>query len=129
MNIEIQANGIPPSKDVQHFVRCRADLALRALRDQIGLVSVFVSAGEFDDGNDIRCLVLIKLSSHPDVVVESTDANLYIAIHRAVDDAGWTLARNLMRQQNSLMHRQFEMIGGQRPQSKARDLVETDRAA
>ena len=44
MNIEIQANGFPSSKDVSRFARCRVSLALDALRDQIGLVGVFVDS-------------------------------------------------------------------------------------
>lgn len=112
MNIEIQARGIPSNKDVHNFIRRRADLALNALRDQIGLASVFVDGANVSDKvGDIRCLVLIRLGTHPDVEVESTHANLYTAIYRAVDDAGWTLARTLMHQQAGLLNRQFKMIG------------------
>jgi len=66
MNIEIQARGIPSNKDVHNFIRRRADLALNALRDQIGLVSVFVDGANVSDKvGDIRCLVLIRLGTHP----------------------------------------------------------------
>ena len=125
MKIEIQADGTPARKDLQHFVKCRADLALKVLQDQISLVSVFVD----DTGEGIRCLVLIRSSTQTDVLIESHDANLYVAIHRAVYDAGWTLAHSLMRQQSNLLQRQFEIIEGHRPQSWPGAFVESDRAA
>ena len=130
MKLEIQANGIPAHREVHHFVRCRADLALKVLRDQIGLVSVFVdNNGQADDGDGIRCLVLIRLSTQPDVVVERSDANLYIAIHRALDQAGWTLSRSLMRRQSSLLQRQLGFIEGLPVDSKPYDPADSVRAA
>lgn len=130
MNIDIQANSIPKNKDVHHFVKCRADLALNGLRDQIGLVSVFVdNAKESGAGDEMRCLVLIRPNAHPDVVVENTDANLYAAIHRAVDDASWTLADSLARQHSDLLQRQIDMIDGKHPVSNMYEYSEPDRAA
>ena len=130
MNIEIQTNSIPKTKDVHHFVKCRTDLALKGLRDQIVLTSVFVDNGnECANGDKKRCMVLIRPIAHPDVLVEYTDANLYVAIHRAVDDAGWCLASSLVRQQSDLLHQQLDMIDGKYPESKMYKTVEPDRAA
>ena len=108
MNIDIQANGIPSHKDVHRFVACRADLALGSMRDQVGLVSVFVDAE--DERKETRCRVLIRPSAQPDIVVEGSNANLYAAIHHTLDDAGWSLAGTLMRQQSDFINRQFELI-------------------
>ena len=111
MNIVVQSSGIAPGKDVLHFVRCRAELALNPLRDQIGLVSVFAEQVEdAADDDRIRCLVLVRSGTHPDVQVETTSSNLYVAIHRAVDDAAWKLARSLMRRQGDLISRQARII-------------------
>ena len=130
MNIEIQANGIPVPKNVHHFVRSRTDLALRGLSDQIGLVSVFINnANEPGGANQKRCLVLIRPIAHPDVQVEFTDVNLYVAIHRAVDDAGWCLASSLVRQQCDLLQRQLNMIEGKHPDANMYEYIEADRAA
>ena len=108
MNIDIQANGIPAHKDVHRFVACRADLALGAMRDQFGLVSVFID--ETDEGKDTRCRVLIRSSAQPDILIEGSNANLYAAIHHTLDDAGWTLAGSLVQQQTDFISRQFELI-------------------
>ena len=130
MNIDIHANGIPAEKDVQHFVRLRAELSLSALSDQIGLVSVFVdSAEESGCDGEVRCVVLIRLLAQPDVVVEITHSNLYVAIHRAVDEAGWILARSLADQQSDLMHLQVEMIDGWHARSTAGNRLESGQAA
>jgi hypothetical protein len=130
MKLEIQANGNTPLKDLRHFVRYRAGIALKAMGDQAGLVSVFVDdVGESDDGEGIRCLVLIRSGTLADIVVENIDANPYIAIHRAVDDAGWSLARSLARQQSGLLHRQLQLIEGRRPDSKPDAIGVAERAA
>ena len=130
MNIEIQTNSIAKAKDVHHFVKCRTDLALNGLRDQIVLTSVFVdNDNECVDGDKKRCMVLIRPIAHPDVLVEYTDANLYVAIHRAVDDAGWCLASSLVRQQGDLLHRQLDIIDGNYTESERYKYVEPDRAA
>ena len=83
MKIDIQANGIPAYKDVDHFVTCRAHLAFGSMRDQVSLVSVFVD--RIGKDNEIRCLVLIRPSAQPDIIVEGSNANLYVAIHQTLD--------------------------------------------
>lgn len=125
MNIEIHANGIPSGSNLQHFVRYRAGLALWALRDQTGAVSLHVDHA----GDGTRCRVIVRSSTLPDIVVEHTDANLYVAVHKALDEAGWKSARVLVRQQSRLLQRQSELIVGRRPPAGAGDVVEAGRAA
>lgn len=130
MNIEILASRFPSSKDVNRLARCRAHLALDALRDQVGLVSVFVdTADEAGEGRQVRCLVLVKLVVYPDVVVERLNSNLYLAIHEAVDAAGWTLAQNLAQAQRELLEQQLQLISDRQPVPGAGMRVEPDRAA
>ena len=130
MNIVVQANGIAPGKDVTHFVRCRAELALYPLGEQIRLVSVFVDQAENDaDGDRIRCLVLVRPGVHPDIEVETTSNNLYVAIHRAVDEAAWTLAGSLTRQQGSLVSRQVGIIDGWNARQGKHTGLEPNQAA
>jgi ribosome-associated translation inhibitor RaiA len=130
MNIEVQANSIPTNKDVHRFVNWRSDLALNPFRDQIGQVSVFVdNTSESAKGKEMCCRVVIRPNAHPDVVVENTDANLYVAIHKAVDYAGWALASSLVRQQSDLLHQQIGMIDGKHSASNMYDYIASDRAA
>ncbi len=128
MNIEIQANGTTALKDVRQFVESRANVALKVLRDQISHVSVFLDYAAHSD-KGARCLVLIRLGTHPDVEIEINDANLFNAIQLAMDEAGWTLADILMRQQSSLIQRQFEIIDALALPPKPAALVASERAA
>ena len=49
-------------------------------------------------GKDKRCHIQVVLKGLPDVVIEDTEADLYIAIDRATDRAGRTIERRLTRQ-------------------------------
>lgn len=102
MKIEIEADEAASVEGLHRFVRHRVDFALGPREDQILSVKLQISgAKEMRDGKDKRCRVLVTLSDHQRVMVESMDANLYVSVHRAVDRAGWTVARQLARQQRS----------------------------
>lgn len=49
-------------------------------------------------GDDKRCLIEVRLKHAPAVVIEDIEADLYVAIDRAAERAGRTLARRLARQ-------------------------------
>ena len=127
MNIDIQAKAIPAHKDVHHFVACRADLALGGMRDQLALASVFIDGS--GAGDEVRCLVMIRPYAQPDIIVEGSHANVYVAVHQTLDEAGWTLARKLASQQNAFIDRQFELLGDQAARSGMRGLPLSGRAA
>ena len=50
-------------------------------------------------GADKRCHLQVVLKGLPDVVIEDTEADLYVAIDRATDRAGRTVVRKIDRQQ------------------------------
>ena len=130
VNIEIKVNGVEPGKDVERFVQCRSELALQGMRDEIVMVSVVVDHnGEVGDGREIRCLVLVRLIGQPDVAVEIADSNLYTAIHKAVDDAGWCVAGSLVRRQRELLQQQVEMIDGDRFVLPSEQRIRSEQAA
>ena len=52
-------------------------------------------------GADKRCHLQVVLAGLPDVVVEDTEADLYVAIDRATDRAGRTVVRRIDRQQTA----------------------------
>lgn len=111
MNLEVQAREVTSAADVRKFVACRVELALGPLRDRIEAVNVFVRRREDPDaGKAVRCLVVVKSGTRPDVVVEYLHGNQYVAIHRAVDEAGWALADSCVREQEELLNQQLETI-------------------
>ncbi len=130
MNIEVRSKGIPVDKDVPHFVKCRSYLAFTGLEDQIGLVSVFVSrTGAAGGGSEIRCMALVRLHGQREVVIEGAHANLYVAIHQTLDEAGWATAKTLMRRQSGLIQQQLALIESQIAQFETAAPPLTDRAA
>ena len=99
MNIDIQTSGISASAGLRRFVRRRVDFAFSTRSDQI--VRILVRLADVNGprgGDDKSCLVQVRIPGQPDVVVENVESNLYVAIHRAIDRAGWTTARKLERQ-------------------------------
>ncbi len=63
-------------------------------------------------GSDKRCHLQAVLAGLPDVVVEDTEADLYVAIDRATDRVGRTLVRKIDRQQTLLrLSRPLESVG------------------
>lgn len=49
-------------------------------------------------GSDMHCHVQVVLGGLPDIVIEDTEADMYVAINRAVERAGRTLVRKIDRQ-------------------------------
>ena len=113
MKLELQTQGTLVREDVERFAGCRAELALAPLRDRIDSVEAFVDRRD-DVARDeaIRCLVLVKSGTRPDVIVERVHRNLYMAIHLAFDEAGWALADSCAREQNDYLDQQIEALYG-----------------
>jgi ribosome-associated translation inhibitor RaiA len=53
-------------------------------------------------GVDKHCHLQVVLKGLPDVVIEDTEADMYVAINRAVDRAGRTVVRKINRQHTLL---------------------------
>ena len=49
-------------------------------------------------GEDKRCHIALRLKGLPRLVIEDTEADLYVAIDRAAERAGRTVQRRLARQ-------------------------------
>ena len=104
MKIEIQSRAIDLDDETRRFVRRRVDFAMGICARHIDRVLVHVSDMSIpDDAGDRSCLVRVSLHGLPGVLVESQDSNLQVAVHRAVDRAGWTVARAIMRQRRRVV--------------------------
>jgi putative sigma-54 modulation protein len=89
---------VPADADLEHFVRSRVNFTLGNRRDRIIGVSIYLSALEAGENADKHCLVRVSLTRQPDLETEVSDSNIYVAIHRAVDRAGWEVSRRLTRE-------------------------------
>ncbi len=100
MKIEIQCDGMTATKDLQERIERRIAFVLGIHRDSIRAVRVNLAwVNEPRDGKDKRCQVQGILASGQKILVEIMDTDLQVAIHRAVDGAGWTVSRRLQREQ------------------------------
>jgi len=108
IDINIQALNFKLPLAQYEYIERRLSYALNLHVDQITAVQVWLSAVNDSELHvDRRCLLQITLIDGLPVVIESVEADLAVAVHRAADQAGWTVARRLVRrkiQQSATFH-------------------------
>lgn len=98
MQIDIQARDFPLTDALRRHAERRLHFALACCDNQIQRVVMRLSDINGPRGGaDKRCRLHIVLSGLSDVVIEDTEANLYVAIDRATNRAGRTLIRKIAR--------------------------------
>ena len=99
MKIELKAEGFILGKELNQFAICCAAFELGTFRSHIESVRIrLASMDEARDGKNKTCQVMIELSGRDRVVAEVLGSDLHIAIHQALERAGWTVARSLQRE-------------------------------
>lgn len=99
MRIEIQANGFKLTDGLREHTERRLQFAMSwAVHDVRKVVVRLSDINGPRGGNDKRCYIQIPLPRQPDVVIEDTESDLYLAIDRAVARAERSVARQLERQ-------------------------------
>jgi len=103
MQIDIQARDFSLTDALRSHAERRLRFALTCCDDHIQRVVMRLSDINCPRGGaDKRCHVQIVLAGLPDVVIEDTEADQYVAIDRATDRAGRTVVRRINRQQSLL---------------------------
>ncbi|MET0067813.1 MAG: HPF/RaiA family ribosome-associated protein [Candidatus Thiodiazotropha sp.] len=103
MQIDIQARDFSLTPALRNHAERRARFALTCCDDHIQRVVLRLSDINGPRGGaDKRCRLQVVLSGLPDVIIEDTEADLYVAIDRATDRAGRTLLRKVDRR-NTLL--------------------------
>ena len=91
MQIDIQARNFSLTDALRSHAERRLRFALTCCDDHIQRVVMRLSDINGPRGGaDKRCHLQVVLAGLPDVVVEDTEADLYVAIDRATDRAGRT---------------------------------------
>lgn len=99
MQMDIQSQGFPLTASLREYLKKRLAYGLNHGDDYITRVTVRLSDINGPRGGaDKRCLIEVRLKHLPAVVIEDTEADLYVAIDRAAERASRTLARRLARQ-------------------------------
>lgn len=98
MHIDIHTHGFTLTPGLREHVRKRLAYALSHAGNSITRLTVRLSdVNGPKGGDDKRCLIEARLKQVPAVVIEDVEADLYVAIDRAAERAGRTLARRLAR--------------------------------
>jgi putative sigma-54 modulation protein len=100
MKIDIKTQDFPLTDALRSYAERRLHFALTCCEDRIQRVAMRLSDINGPRGGaDKRCRLQVVLAGLPDVVVEDTEVDLYVAIDRATDRTGRTLVRKIERQQ------------------------------
>ena len=98
MQIVIQARGFALTSGLREHVERRIGFALDWAKYHVRRVSVRLSdLNGPRGGEDKRCHIQVAMPGGADVLIEDTESDLYVAIDRAADRAGRTLARRVER--------------------------------
>ena len=103
MKIDIQARHFSLTEALHKHAERRLHIALTCCDEHI--VKVIMRLSDINGprgGSDKHCHLQIVLAGLPDVVIEDTELDLYVAINRASERAGRTLIRKVNRQQTLL---------------------------
>lgn len=100
MQIDIQARDFSLTDALRGYAERRLRFALTCCDDYIQRVVMRLSDINGPRGGaDKRCHLRVVLYGLPNLVVEDTEADLYLTIDRATDRAGRTLVRRIQRRQ------------------------------
>jgi len=103
MQIDIQARHFTLTDALRSHAERRLRLALTCCDDHIQRIVMRLSDINGPRGGvDKHCHLQVILAGLPDVIIEDTEADMYVAINRASDRAGRTLVRRVNRQQTLL---------------------------
>lgn len=112
MQIDIKTQSFSLTEALHSHARRRLQYALSSFDEHIQRVVVRLSdINGPRGGRDKRCRLQLVLAGLPDVVVEDTQADLYVAIDRASDRAGRTLLRRLDRRKAAVNRNDYRNFG------------------
>ena len=99
MEIQIESPQFPLTAALNRYLRRRLDEDLACCAERVREVRAYLSDTNGRRGGiDKRCRLVLRLNRQADVVVESTETDLYVAIRRAADRLHRALARRIDRQ-------------------------------
>ena len=98
MQIDFRAHGFSLTGELRDYSERRLRFALARVAGRVRLITVrFFDINGPRGGIDKRCRVRATLNGLGAVVIEDTEADLYLAIDRAADRIGRTVMRRLAR--------------------------------
>ncbi|MEO6699258.1 MAG: HPF/RaiA family ribosome-associated protein [Paraperlucidibaca sp.] len=92
MQVDIRARNLVLSEALRTHVERRLQFALSHFQDRLLRITVCLSDMD-SSGMALQCHLDIRAEGWPDTVIEDTEADIHVAINRAVARAGRTLER------------------------------------
>ncbi|VAW67919.1 hypothetical protein MNBD_GAMMA08-853, partial [hydrothermal vent metagenome] len=106
MQIDIQARNLSMTQMMRKHAERRLRFALTRGSDHIQKIIMRLSdINGPRGGTDKHCHIQVVLAGLPDIVIEDTEVDIFVAINRAVERAGRTLVRKIQRHQSRLKQR------------------------
>jgi putative sigma-54 modulation protein len=103
MKIDIETSNFPLTEALHSYAERRLRSAVTRCGERIRKVAMRLSDVNGPRGGaDKRCRLQAVLAGLPDVVIEDTQADLYVAIDRATGRARRSLVRRIKRRQTLL---------------------------
>lgn len=105
MQLDIKARGFELTGSLRDYVRKR--VACNLTYGDASVIEVSVRLSDVNGprgGEDKRCHIALRVKGLPRIVIEDTEADLYVAIDRAAERAGRTLQRRLARSLRDAPH-------------------------
>lgn len=98
MHVDIQSRGFELTDALKDYAVRRLAYGLgQSARHVVRVTVHLLDINGPRGGADKRCRIRVKLDIPLEVVLEDTQPNLYVAIDRAAERVGRTVARNLRR--------------------------------
>jgi len=111
VQINIQALGFPLTDALRERVKRRMGFALGGRDEHIQRIEVrLLDINGPKGGKDMCCQIHVVLGGMPDVVIKDVETDLYVAIDRAFDRAGRSVARQLSRRTTSATRSDFRHL-------------------
>jgi ribosomal subunit interface protein len=105
LDIELRSSNLPISEALHEHVARRIDFAIRRFQGHVARVLVrLVDVNGPKGGPDKRCRIIVRLSPVGSVIVEATDADVYVAASQAAIRLDERVARALTRRRPRPLH-------------------------
>jgi putative sigma-54 modulation protein len=97
MKVDVHTQGFPLTPAIVEHAERRLRFALKHAADRVRQVTVRLADINGPRGGvDKKCSIHIALNGVPDIVMEDTEADMYLAINRAADRVGRTVLRRMV---------------------------------
>ena len=101
MKVTIQANGFVLTEALRAYTEQRMSIALGWAGEHMHKLAVSLSDINGPRGGiDKRCKIQVQLGGGAEVIIEDTEADLYLAIDRAADRADRAVVRRVSRRRD-----------------------------